>query len=270
MSTSGSQVLQEAASWSDHFHYDFAKRNIPVIGVVLVLCACDISMVQMLPWKDTAFFEESKGFPCKSLMRFALGADMVQASVSALCSIVYIGTAMASDAKNPTTSSEAQVFFGLNITVSLLTVIMSFVLLYLRERLLMMTGTASTLEGNEQGAARIGREEGAAGKRKSVEVELGGVYNKESAADAQISFSNPMHSAEAFNHMRLTIQDKDAQLAAKDEEIAEYRRKESAYEEKMKELGGEYLITDPAMSNNRDSSGDESASGKRFSPQNTN
>ena len=73
-------------------------------------------------------------------MRFALGADMVQASVSALCSIIYIGTAMASDAKNPTTSSEVQVFFGLNIT-ALLTVIMSFVLLYLRERLLNKTIT---------------------------------------------------------------------------------------------------------------------------------
>ena len=92
----------------------------------------------MLPWKDTAFFKESKGFPNKSLMRFALGSDIIQASVSALCSIIYIGSAMASNAKNPTTSSEAQAFFGINISVSLLTVTMSFMLLYLKDRLLMM------------------------------------------------------------------------------------------------------------------------------------
>ena len=138
MRRSRSKTIQEAASWSEDFHYDFAKANIPITGVVLLLCVCDISLVQMLPWKDTAFFKESKGFPNKSLMRFALGSDIVQASVSALCSIIYIGSAMARNAKNPTTSPEAQAFFGINITVSLLTVTMSFMLLYLKDRLLTM------------------------------------------------------------------------------------------------------------------------------------
>ena len=230
LSTHGSQALQEAASWSEHFHYDFAKSNIPITGMMLILCAFDISLVQMLPWKSTAFFKESKGFPSKSLMRFALGADMVQASVSALCSIVYIGSAMASNAKSATTSSEAQVFFGLNITLSLLTVTMSFVLLYLRERLLKMTASAAQQGdgggGVEAGAA--GGEEGG-GKRRSVEVELGGVYsNHEASLDTPTSFSNPMHTAAMVESLRSTIQDKDerlvereAQLAEKDEQLAE-------------------------------------------------
>ena len=55
LSTRGSPALEKVASWSQHFHYDFAKSNIPVIGIVLVLCACDISMVQMLPGRTRPF-----------------------------------------------------------------------------------------------------------------------------------------------------------------------------------------------------------------------
>merc|ERR1712178_276529 len=88
MRRSRSKTIQGAASWCEDFHYDFAKANIPITGVVLLLCVCDISLVQMLPWKDTAFFKESKGFPNKSLMRFALVSDIIQASVSVLRSII--------------------------------------------------------------------------------------------------------------------------------------------------------------------------------------
>ena len=180
----------------------------------------------MLPWKDTAFFKESKGFPSKSLMRFALGSDIIQASVGALCSIIYIGSAMASNAKNPTTSSEAQAFFGINISVSLLTVTMSFMLLYLKDRLLMMAVEqegakaagvdAEKMHDNpmrdldkEQGqvegerqveAAASGGESIVAGSHPEshnddVGIEISHIY-KDSATDVIPIRQNPMHDPE--------------------------------------------------------------------------
>merc|ERR1711871_1060020 len=157
-----SKFLRRAALWPEQFHYTFAKSNIPLTGIVLILCACDISMVQMLPWKCSSFYASSKGFPNKSLMRFALGTDMVQGLVSALCSMIYISSAVARGAKNPTTSKYAQTFFGLSVTISLLTVTASFVILCLKERLLKRLNKKDEYEGGE--------------KRKSATVEMGRIY----------------------------------------------------------------------------------------------
>lgn len=130
------KVLVDSVNWKTEFNYDFAMARIPFVGMVLILCACDVSIVQMLPWQNTAFYQASHGFPRKSLLRFALGTDMLQAAVSALCSIIYIGNALSKDAKNATTSSGAQLFFALNITMSILTVTLGFTLLFLKDRLL--------------------------------------------------------------------------------------------------------------------------------------
>ena len=261
-----SAFLKEAVTWSELFHYDFAKSKIPITGVMLILCACDISLVQMLPWNNTAFFKESKGFPSKSLMRFALGADMVQASVSALCSIIYIGSAMSADAKNPTTSSQAQVFFGLNITVSLLTVIVSFVLLYLKDRLLQMTDEGAKGEGGEEGGGS-GRVEGVMNtRRESVEVELGGIYrgggggidgdDELPSSGADRTFSNPMHSAEVFHQQRVAILERDDQLEAKaaeilrkDEQIRTYKRKIEVLEEEKRRKTTDAAEPSPELNN---------------------
>lgn len=223
---SGYQVLESAASWHEHFNYDFAKERIPVVGVTLILCACDICLVQLLPWKETAFHDESKGFPAKSLMRFALGADMLQAFVSALCSIIFMANVSASDAKDPATSWRAKVFFGLNITGSLLTVIMSFVLLYLKERLLKMTATRKDEAAPLPAAAAGGCEVGKGGKRGSVELELSVVYNDESASDTFSSLSNPMHSStsttfSSLQEENIRLKDEVAALCEKNERLSE-------------------------------------------------
>ena len=168
-------IIKEAASWSELLHYGFAKGNVSITGIVLLLCACDISLMQMLPWKNTSFYEESKGFPSKSMMRFALSIDILQASVSALCSIIYIGSAVARGEKDATTSTQGQIFFGMNITANVIMVIMSFVFLYLREQL--FSGTINMREG------------GSDERRKSVELELGHVYD---IADSIPTCQNPM------------------------------------------------------------------------------
>ena len=130
MSKHQSAMMNKVASWRGLLHYDFVKANITMTGVTLFLCALNITLLQMLPWNNTPFYEESQGFPSKLLMRFALCIDMIQASVSALCSMIYIGSALTKGVKDPTTSIEAKIFFGLSIVASLMTVIMSIVVLF--------------------------------------------------------------------------------------------------------------------------------------------
>ena len=52
------------------------------------------------------------------------GVDMLQAFVSASCSIMYIASSL-TEGVNPTTTGSARVFIGLSIAVSAVTVIVS-------------------------------------------------------------------------------------------------------------------------------------------------
>ena len=128
------KVLSDASNWKAELNKLFAASNIPIVGAILLLCVCDISLVQLLPWKRTDFYAKSNGFPSKSLMRFSLGIDMIQAGGSAICTIVYL--ALSSHQSDPTTSPEARLLFAMNISLSLLTLIMSLVVLFLKDRLL--------------------------------------------------------------------------------------------------------------------------------------
>ena len=221
--------LREAASWSELFHYDFARINISITGVVLMLCVCDISLVQVLPWRSTKFYEESQGFPSKSLMRFALGTDMVQASVNALCSITFIGISL--NKEGSSTNVAVQTFVGISIAASLATALTTIMLLFLKERLL-KTKFAARGEGNK-------------GKRGSVQLELGLVYH---ATDAIPTHQNPIYDAERSTRRETTsesarlqeLEDKNAYLEYEVKGIKERRdsvvSENGALKEKVWEL----------------------------------
>merc|ERR1711871_826201 len=61
------RVVVGADTWKDQFTYDFAKDSIPLVGVLIILCMGNVSLVQMLPRDGSMFYRESKGFPNKSL-----------------------------------------------------------------------------------------------------------------------------------------------------------------------------------------------------------
>ena len=102
----------------------------------------------MLPWSNTPFYADSNGFPSKSMMRFALGVDTLQAGVSAICTIFYLATTLSRTQKDPTTGPEAQTLFALNIAISLLTLTMGLVVLFLKDRLLKKNKKARTEEAS--------------------------------------------------------------------------------------------------------------------------
>merc|ERR1711988_351427 len=99
-----------------------------------IICMGDISLVKMLPWKKSVFYTESKGFPSLSLMQLCLGVKTLQSAVSVICQISYLVSS--SNLNDPTTSPQAKALFGMNIAVSLTSVVMGLVMLLLKGSLM--------------------------------------------------------------------------------------------------------------------------------------
>jgi hypothetical protein len=233
-------VVEDADTWKDHLHSDFTRKHIPAVAVVCIFSMADVSMIQMLPWTPSTFYSESVGFPCKSLMRFCLGIDTVQVSVSVLCQLIYLGRY--NNVNNATTKPEAKALFALNITSGLIMVVMGVVMLFLKERLLKMK------KGQQQEEA----ETGGGFRRGSAVVELSGVYDDHESQGEQ--FSNPLHDGGQGSSTVRELRDRvtslerkleqtaakagemEHEVAIKNEEITALRRRIPA---KDKEEGGD-------------------------------
>merc|ERR1711871_1452682 len=107
------RLVADSDEWKDLIHLDFAEANIPAVGAITVLSLCDVTIVQMMPWKDNDFFKKSTGFPMRSLMHLCLGVESVQSIVSMLCQIIFL--CGYHDVNDPLMTAEAKALFGLNI-----------------------------------------------------------------------------------------------------------------------------------------------------------
>merc|ERR1712196_427786 len=74
--------VPHAKLWGSHLHMNFAREVLTVVAVIIIVCMGDITLVQMLPWKKSDFYTESKGFPSISLMQLCLGVKTMQSAVS--------------------------------------------------------------------------------------------------------------------------------------------------------------------------------------------
>jgi hypothetical protein len=80
---------------------------------------CDVTMLQFLPWRRSVFYTESNGYPNFHVMKFVLGFKVVQVLVSVVIQMLYLGSTSSVHLHDPTTSSQAQALFSLNIVSSL-------------------------------------------------------------------------------------------------------------------------------------------------------
>ena len=101
--------IPQAKLWGSHLHKDFAREVLPIVAVIVIVCMGDISLVQMLPWKKSVFYTESKGFSSISLMQLCLGVKTLQSGVSVICQISYLVSN--SNLNDPTTSPQAKALF---------------------------------------------------------------------------------------------------------------------------------------------------------------
>jgi regulator of replication initiation timing len=129
-----SGIVKGSSKWFDHFNIGFSRDKTPFVGLILLVSMGDVSLIQMLPWNKSVFHTESKGFPCLSLLEFCLGLDTWQASASVICQIIYLG--MSGTINDATTSPQAKALFGLNISISIIGVVMGLLMLYLKDNLM--------------------------------------------------------------------------------------------------------------------------------------
>merc|ERR1711871_1414408 len=140
--------VPHAKLWGSRLHMDFAREILPVVAVIIIVCMGDIPLVQMLPWKKSVFYTESKGFPSISLMQLCLGVKTLQSAVSVICQVLYLVSN--SNLNDPTTLPQAKALFGLNIAVSLTSFVMGLVMLLLKCSLMRSVKGKDTESSNRE------------------------------------------------------------------------------------------------------------------------
>ena len=158
------KVAADSDKWKTLAHFEFAKANIPAMVGITLLSMCDVTIVQMMSWKDNDFYKDSKGFPSMSMMKLCLGVKTTQSIVSVICQLVFLVSY--NDINDPMMSTQAKILFGLNIFTSMMTVVVSLVMLFMKQMLLKQQ------------------------KRQSAIMELGHIYDNN---DRGSTYDNPLH-----------------------------------------------------------------------------
>merc|ERR1711871_1639224 len=178
------------------FNEKFVRKNVPLVGMLLLTTGCEVTMVQLMPWQQSRFYEESIGYPCFDLMTVCMVVKTLQSFVSVICQAAYM--MIDSDLSDPTMSIQARILFSLSIALSMVTLIMGVMTLSLKYALL-----RKVADEEEQEAERKRKQEEEGKKRREEEqqeqeesgLEMGDVYGKSNEELAMDSIPNPMHSA---------------------------------------------------------------------------
>jgi hypothetical protein len=169
--------------------HGFSRANIPLLGLHCLLCLCDVTMVQFLPWKRSAFQTQSKGYPTMSVMKVALLVKAVQATVTVICQVAYLVENISDTVDTPTTSPQAKALFSLNIVFSIVGVVMSLLLLFIKKKLLSEVEDANGSGGDNSGTSDAANTPSSA---PATAVELHDLYQSGGTDDSG-NTSNPMH-----------------------------------------------------------------------------
>jgi hypothetical protein len=127
-------MMRKATTLPSLICEDFCRANMPLLSGVVLLSMVDCSMVQFLPWKASSVYAESQGFASLSLLRWCLGTNTVQVTVSVLCQIIFLATSAGKD--EPSTSGQAKALFAMNITFTVLGLVWGHTTLYTKGSLL--------------------------------------------------------------------------------------------------------------------------------------
>jgi hypothetical protein len=193
-------------------HEGFTRKSVPPVGLLLLASACDVSMLQLMPWKESKFYTQSIGYPSMDLMLICMGVKMVQSLASVVCQSAYLTRNSAHN--DPTMSNQARALFGLSIGLSVVTLIMGGVILLLKWSLL------KKVDKEQQ------QEEKKKEKVKDGDLELGDVYGNTEAETSATMAANPMHSAAI--DLVAELQERNAALEAENLQLRERDREESS------------------------------------------
>jgi hypothetical protein len=96
---------------------EFAMKSKALIGIVMLACLCDCSLLIFLPWTESKMFTESHGFPTLSVMRWCKFTKVVQCIGSGICQMYFVLSTQDKGTIMHTAESQAQL--GMNIALAI-------------------------------------------------------------------------------------------------------------------------------------------------------
>jgi hypothetical protein len=191
MRNSGANFLQDATSWTEYFDYDFATLNFEKTAMVFFVCAYDISMVPFLPWKDTPYYQASKGYASEGVMLFIVRVDIVQKS---LCAIIYFADFAASLDGH----SNTLIGLVLGLLMSLSSAVLSSCLIYFKDFIKEMASNERRRD-KESESSESDDDERKHPPENDSGMEFGALY-PEKVAEGQVrDTTNPLHGTKEQN-----------------------------------------------------------------------
>jgi hypothetical protein len=118
-------------------------------------------------------------------MKTAISIKTIQSMGSIICEICYLS--LNANANNPTTSSQAEALFILNIVVGILTLLVGIAIVMMRGEILKNEGKKAADEMEAATTRRRGKSE----RQESITVTHGETFRKSSI---QFTAENPLHT----------------------------------------------------------------------------
>merc|ERR1711968_114174 len=160
---------------------EFTRRKVPVVCVLLLASGCDCTMLQLMPWLESTFYQESMGYPSLDLMLFCMVMKTAQSLVSVICQAIFIFEK--SNLDDPLMTTQAKILFGMSIALSAAQLIMGLMMLLVKWSVLKKVDVNEAQDQQSTAAASL---------------ELGDLYHAPGSEDGdgrRQSFHNPMHEA---------------------------------------------------------------------------
>ena len=142
-----SYLISDASSIKKELNRDYSHANLPLVGVVLLLSVCDVTMLQFLPFRRSKMNTESKGYPTFGMMKFCLGLDTIATIGSACTQIIFLNNE--EYAHNPSTNEIGKAVFSLNIIVSIAGALIGFLFLYIKREVIQNAEKSSGSDADE-------------------------------------------------------------------------------------------------------------------------
>jgi hypothetical protein len=187
---------------------EFTRRKVPAVCVLLLASGCDCTMLQLMPWLESTFYQESMGYPSLDLMLLCMVIKTAQSLVSVICQAIFIFEK--SNLDDPLMTTQAKILFGMSIALSAAQLIMGLMMLLVKWSVLKKVDVEEAQDQQSTAAASL---------------ELGDLYKAPAGGEdgdvQRWSFHNPIHSnaIEMVKKKDEEIQAKDEEIQAKDEEI---------------------------------------------------
>jgi hypothetical protein len=191
---------------------EFTRRKVPAVCVLLLASGCDCTMLQLMPWLESTFYQESMGYPSLDLMLLCMVIKTAQSLVSVICQAIFIFEK--SNLDDPLMTTQAKILFGMSIALSAAQLIMGLMMLLVKWSVLKKVDVEEAQDQQSTAAASL---------------ELGDLYKAPAGGEdgdvQRWSFHNPIHSnaIEMVKKKDEEIQAKDEEIRAKDEEIGKLR-----------------------------------------------